>query len=225
MPSTLRLSSLLVAVVFLTLSVGAWAGERIGIYTGSFDPPHVGHRSVVKSMKERFQLDRVYVVADRLVDYKPEMQSLQDREAMVRLLFEDDSSVNLLTPKMERHLGRGELWDVYRVVKEANPDAELFGLMGTDTFAWYSSVPASNRVHGVTLLVARRASDVDHFVPATLDGDPVKEVGLENSSVSSTKIRKAIREGRAPADLPRAVYRYIVEHGLFFREGCSDLLQ
>ncbi|MFO1428628.1 MAG: metallophosphoesterase [Candidatus Competibacteraceae bacterium] len=81
---------------------------RIGVYIGSFDPVHNGHQAVVERMRAQYRLDLIYVVPDRVTDYK-HMAAIRHREQMVAGQFQHRAWVKLLTPAMQATLGQGEM--------------------------------------------------------------------------------------------------------------------
>lgn len=186
---------------------------KIGVYTGSFDPPHAGHQAIIEGMKKRFGLDVVYVVPDKVVEYKPGMQSLADRNKMVAAMLKDNPSIKILTPEMQAALGKGQMWDVVNSIKAGNPGAKLYNIMGTDTYQWYSQLPQEHRPSDVTILVNNRDPKV--VVPEQLDAAQVYTVDLKDQGFSSTKVRAELKAGQVPEELPSGVMDYIRSKNLY----------
>lgn len=183
---------------------------RVGVYTGSFDPPHRGHQKIVEEMKTRYSLDRVYVVPDKMTAYKPGMQSIADREAMVKLMFKNTPGVQILSGEQT---GSGQLWDVLKAAQKENPGAKVFGMMGTDTFQWLEKEPKEHHVKGVSYLVNNRDPKV--LLPSTLNDGSVIRVDLADEGISSTSIRNSILKGEKPNELSAAVYDYIKQKKMY----------
>src|SRR5215468_8846275 len=68
------------------------ATRRLGLFGGSFDPPHEGHLHVARAARGRFGLDRVVFVPAAEPPHKPgrELAPGADRMAMLRLLLEGE---------------------------------------------------------------------------------------------------------------------------------------
>jgi nicotinic acid mononucleotide adenylyltransferase len=196
----------------VTLDVQATEPATVGVFAASFDPPHAGHKAIVDRMKAQFNLDRVYVATDHATGYK-NMQSLEHRNAMVKLLFAGDPSVHTLSPEMEARLGEGEMWDVVRTVTEQHPASRVFNMMGTDTFLWLRQQPEFARNQGVDLLINARDETVE--LPAEVDGRSVGVIRGVDGGYSSTQVRNAIAKGEASPALPSQVNEYIQRHGLY----------
>ncbi len=187
--------------------------KRIGFYAGSFNPPHRGHKAVLDRLAAEHQLDVVYVVPDKVTAYKPGMETLDHRKAMIQALFGDDPRIQVLSPEMEQQLGRGELWDLARVVRGQHPGGELFNIMGSDTFEWYRGLSPEHRSGQMTLVVNDRGDGVEF--PDTLDGQAVQPVRNLDQGQSSTQVRQELGEGKQPNDIPKSVWDYIQENKLY----------
>jgi len=186
---------------------------KIGIFTGSFDPPHSGHKNIVDGMKKQFGLDVVYVVPDKTTAYKPGMQSYVHRKKMVQALFSNDPGIKVLSQGQEKALGAGELWDVTRVVKSENPSAKLYTVMGTDTLEWYRKLPAGKRDRNITILLNRR--DRGAPVPSAVGGQKIIGVDLNDQGISSTQVRNELKSGVESKSLNPEVNQYIKKNGLY----------
>jgi len=190
--------------------------HRVGVYAGSFDPPHLGHRDLVERMRTEFDLDLVYVVPDRVTRYK-DLQPLTHRVRMLELLFESVMGVRVPPPDLEAQLGEGEMWDVLQAVQRYHPGAQVFNIVGSDTLRWLAGLPPSNRPAGVTLLVNDRHDGTP--LPASLDNQQVLTIDDLDRGLSSTQIRGELAEQRQPTALPIQVFDYIRRWKLYGTQG------
>ena len=117
---------------------------KIGIYGGTFDPPHLGHMEAARSAMEQLGLDRLLIIPDREPPHKSmaeESASPEQRLEMARLMADG------LGPRAEasdlelRREGKSYTADTVEVLHELYPEDELWLLMGTDMFLtlqnWY----------------------------------------------------------------------------------------
>lgn len=117
---------------------------KIGIYGGTFDPPHLGHMEAARAAMEQLGLDRLLIVPDREPPHKGLEEgaaSPEQRLAMAALMADG------LGPRAEasdlelRREGKSYTADTVEALHEAYPDDELWLLMGTDMFLtvqnWY----------------------------------------------------------------------------------------
>lgn len=199
----------------------ATAPRRVGVFLGSFNPPHIGHRRTVERMKAEHGLDAVYVVPDRSTAYK-KLEDIALREEMVKALFEAPltdgkgvDGIRFLTDDMLRASSSGEMWDVLKAVNDAHPGAEVFNILGSDTLRWWATLPDDVRARsgGVTFLVNDRHDGEP--LPAAIDGRSIHLVNDLDTGTSSTKVRQAIAGGRRPEELPSGVWDLIQAKKLY----------
>jgi len=118
---------------------------RIGLFGGSFDPPHRGHIALARLAMERLGLDRVLLAPVGLQPLKRDrpQTSFEDRFAMTRRAIEGESGLEISLVDAPRDDGRPNYTiDAVRALRKtlASGD-ELFCLMGADSFLnigkWY----------------------------------------------------------------------------------------
>lgn len=197
--------------------------QTIGIFGGTFDPPHLGHLILAAEACAQLGLDRVLWV---LTPDPPHKQGrpitpLKHRLAMVRLALADAPEFELSTVDMDRQ-GPHFALDTVRIISNQNPGAKLVYLMGGDSLRdlplWHR--PADFVEACYFIGVMRRPGDaIDlssletkfpgltakvHFVEAPL---------LE---IAAHEIRARVAAGHPfRYFLPQAVYAYILEHNLY----------
>lgn len=187
--------------------------QKIGILFGTFDPPHIGHKSLALAMKEKFGLDVVYFIPRDKEDYKPNKQSITVRNKLVELMLEDTPSLKLISPSVAAGVKRLRSEEAFLVLRQAFPENQVSLILGDDTLMSLST----NQVRipeGFQLLVARRSGNEHMELPSTLDGKPVHILKVMQES-SSTSIRRILNEGGVPDMLSPNVYGYIKKHKLY----------
>lgn len=192
--------------------------QRVALFAGSFDPPHLGHRELVLRMRDRFGLDLVYVVPDACQRYK-RMQSLEHRAAMTRLLFKGDEHVRVLQAEADDRFVGGELWELLAGVRKIHPGALVFVMLGSDALRWYAGLPPGVRPLGVEILVNDRHDGPP--LPSLVDGLPVHAISDLDRGLSATAIRQALRAGRPAPGLSPKVADYIRIHELYASEAAD----
>jgi len=193
--------------------------NRIGLFTGSFDPPHLSHKAVVTRILHQVPMDRVYVFPDFRTDYKPNKVPVRHRQEMLKLLFADIPEVTLLPDEILAQTPNGAMWDISRILHGEFPESRLFLMMGSDTFDFYRTLPLADRPAYATVLVNLRPQFPSQL-PAVLDQQDVIGLQLGDSGVSSSVIRRQLQAGDATPDLPPEVATYIRKHGLY---GCAPV--
>lgn len=185
---------------------------RIGIFGGTFDPPHLGHWLAAVDAAEALALDEVVWVPAAQQPLKAGASSADaaHRLAMARLMVQGDKRFRVDAVELERG-GLSFTVDTLRAYRERHPDAALFLLLGTDAAAslpkWRE--PEVIRVLAEIVVLTRGGESVD--LPAGVRALPTRRVDL-----SATEIRERVAAGRSIRGfVPDAVAAYIAAHGLY----------
>lgn len=120
---------------------------RVGLFGGSFDPPHYGHVALARLARERLELDRILVAPVASQPLKPELAptNFADRVAMARLAFANEPGLEISLVDAPRPDGRSNytLDTVRELRRSLGPQDALFCIMGADSFLtlgkWYRS--------------------------------------------------------------------------------------
>ncbi len=110
----------------------AGPGMRIGLFGGSFNPPHEGHRLVALQCLKRLRLDRVWVLVspgNPLKDHA-NLAPLADRLAMTRKVMNDP---RLDVTDFEAAHGFAYTYETVRYLTEAHPQTRFVWIMGADS--------------------------------------------------------------------------------------------
>ena len=200
--------------------------ERIGIFGGTFDPPHLGHLILSCEIYSQLKLDRLLWVLTPDPPHKQdrEITPLAHRQRMVELAIEDNNSFQLSLVEAERE-GPHYSVDTVNIIKERNPDADVVFLMGGDSLQdlpkWHRPndfVEACNEIG-----VMRRPDDVVDVesVYNAVAGlrSKLRFVNAPLLEIASRQIRQRISEKRpCRYYLPKAVYQYILKEKLYVRK-------
>jgi nicotinate-nucleotide adenylyltransferase len=185
---------------------------RLGIFGGSFDPPHVGHLLVVADALDALKLDRVVFVPARVQPLKAgaPVTDARHRIAMVRLLVGDDRRFAVDSIEIDRE-GLSYTVDTLAAFAERHPQSERFFLVGTDVLASFGQWREPDRVLRLATVAVMARSWERSPLP-----DGAIRVETRRVDVSSTEIRERVRSGRTIRGfVPEAVETYIVSQGLY----------
>jgi nicotinate-nucleotide adenylyltransferase len=183
---------------------------RVGIFGGSFNPPHAAHVLAVAYVLACSELDRVVVVPAFQHPFAKSLASFEDRLEMCRRAFEPYSRGRVEISAVEEELG-GESRTVRTLehLHAMNPDWQMRLIVGADIVhemdRWWS--PERVRELAPPIVLGRIG-----VAPA---------MGHENAprvlpEVSSTAIRAALSAGESlNAMVPRTVLDWIGERGLY----------
>lgn len=197
--------------------------ERIGLMGGSFDPPHVGHKTIAAHYLKYSPIDALWVlpVASHPFDDKKLLTSFKDRVAMLELLFYKQNKLKIVPTEQQLPYPNYTI-NTLRYLKQKYPTIDFSLCIGADNLASFHKWHAWEQIlELVTLIVAPRPgqSVINNRI------DPEKLIYLaevESVNYSSTEIRNEIYRSskldKGTLDrigLPQEVYNYIVNKRLF----------
>lgn len=201
---------------------------RIGLFGGTFDPPHVGHILAASDAFEALRLDALHFIpaAQQPLKQGRHSATAADRLAMVHLLASEDERFCVDAIEIER-AGLSYTVDTLEVFAARSPEDERYLLIGADVVDTFAQWRAPQRIAELaTLAVLRRETSGKTVERAALVGALRAITGGAGSTavvldsrrvdVSSTEIRERVRNGRSlHGFVPDAVARYITERGLY----------
>jgi nicotinate-nucleotide adenylyltransferase len=171
-------------------------GERLGIFGGTFDPPHVGHLVVAVNARYALGLDRLLLVVAHdpwQKTHSRPVSSASDRLAMVQAAVADVEGLEASALEIERG-GISYSADTLAHLRDEDPSRDLFLVVGSDAAA---GLPTWDRVEEVrklaTIVVAARPGAEEGNPPA---GWSWKRIETPRLEVSSTDLRARIADGR-----------------------------
>ncbi|MBI5169093.1 MAG: nicotinate-nucleotide adenylyltransferase [Candidatus Eisenbacteria bacterium] len=196
----------------------ATAPRRLGIFGGTFDPPHTGHLALAECAREQLGLDRVLFVPAARPPHKrgAKRSSAAHRVAMTRAAVRGNPAFAVSTIETRR---RGPSWtvDTVRALAAEHAGEELWLLMGADSYAAFGTwrEPAEIARHA-RLAVALRPGTRAPKRPRGVARDRVTFLENPELEISSSAVRERARAGRSVRYLvPDAVARHIARHGLY----------
>lgn len=189
----------------------------VGLFGGSFNPPHVAHLAVAEAAREQAGLGRVLWVPAATSPFKQgeAMPAPEHRLAMARLAVAGNAAFEVSEIEVAR-AGVSYTVETVRALQEAHPEADFRLVVGGDSLAgfagWHRAEEIARRVR---LLVYRRPGWEAGALPPYLAGR-VAFIEAPPIDLSSTAVRAHLRAGRSARYLvPDAVLAYIGEHGLY----------
>lgn len=197
---------------------------RIGIYGGTFSPPHNGHLAAARAFMEQMWLDILYVIPDALPPHKEmaDPVSAADRLEMCRLAFGGIEGVYVSDMEIRRG---GKSYTVDTLRELAREDRRLFLLCGTDMVLTLDEWREPEEIFRLCYPVyIRREADpsLDGLLVRKIAeyhekyGKVVRRIVTEPLAVSSSDIRKKLRAGESVGELiPPAVEEYIRDKHLY----------
>ena len=197
---------------------------KIGIYGGTFNPPHTGHLHAAKQAVQILGLDKLLLIPDRIAPHKeiPAGSPVpQQRLEMLRIAAAGEPKMEVSDIELKRE-GASYSYLTVEALREIYPDAELYLLMGTDMFLSFDTWMNPERItRNATLAVMYRGEKGERAAIEAqkkrfeAEGAKIELVENQVLSISSTQLRRLIAFRCAGEFLPAGVEDYIRENGLY----------
>ena len=202
----------------------------IGILGGTFNPPHIAHLICAQEALAQLGLDRVVFMPVGVPPHKeaPDDPGGEHRVEMCRLATAKDERLAVSRLEVDRG-GRSYTVDTLRAIHDSGPGDDLTFIVGGD-MAY--SLPTWREPEAVlemaTMAVAERSgtrrADIEQRLGELGGGERVRFFEMPRVDVSSSDIRRRVREGRPIRYLvPDEVVNYIGAEGLYRAEVESSL--
>ncbi|MBQ1410442.1 MAG: nicotinate (nicotinamide) nucleotide adenylyltransferase [Oscillospiraceae bacterium] len=202
---------------------------RIGVYGGSFNPPHTGHVLAASELIKNLQLDRLLIVPAADPPHKTlpvGSPTPEERVALCRAAFAEVQGAEICDLEIRRE-GKSYTVETLETLREQFPEDALILIMGTDMFLSFASWRAPERIASLASLAVMHRDDKEDSWKAVCQeaerlrqqmGARVIEVENRFEAVSSTAVRRLLAF-HAPDYLPPAVLELIQQNGWYLTDA------
>jgi nicotinate-nucleotide adenylyltransferase len=189
--------------------------KRIGIFGGTFDPPHKGHIAIAEQAKRQLGLDCVWFIPAYIPPHKHQHSptSAQHRLKMIKLAVSGRKIFKISAIELKRR-GISYTIDTLKVFKQQFPEAELVLIIGADNLSQFNAWKSPRTILQLaSLAVYKRKGFNPSLKDSAIDFVILKGRMLR---VSSTEIRNRIEKGLPiRALVPNPIVLYIKRHLLY----------
>lgn len=200
--------------------------DRLGVYGGTFDPVHLGHLAVARSVREAYDLSRILFIPARQSPLRdPPRASAPNRLAMVRRAIEGMPGFEASAIDIERP-GPSYMVDTLHELAVRHPGAEVFLVLGADALGELPAWREADRILAAAQIIAvPRPGHTAEIPPEVLALHPgahrrIHRHRMPPVDIAASRIRASRAEGRAiDAWVPPAVAEYIVARRLYSSGG------
>lgn len=202
---------------------------KIGIYGGTFNPPHLGHMAAARNVAEALELDQLILIPDRTPPHKklPEGTATAEQRLEMTQIMADrlsGGSFKVCASDIElKRTGKSFSSDTLTELRELYPEDELWLFMGTDMFMtlhqWHcpeiicekAGIAAFGRESGDTETFGAQQAFLEKEYNAKIQTFTLPDL----VAVSSTQLRDALLQGGGQDLLDQGIYGYILRHRLY----------
>ena len=202
---------------------------KIGIYGGTFNPPHLGHMEAARTAIQVLGLDKLILIPAAIPPHKQlpeETPEAKHRVAMTEIMadaLQMPKVVEVSRMELERE-GKSFTSDTLAILKEKYPNDELWLLMGTDMFLTLQYWHEPERICQMAGICAFGRTEQDGeevFAPQRKFLQETYHAAITTITlpglvdISSTQLRELLEKGEGHKYLLPAVHGYILMNGLY----------
>lgn len=195
---------------------------KLGLFGGTFDPPHLGHLILAEAARDQLSLDKVLWVVAGQSPLKQDraISPAEIRAEMVEAAIAGNPAFALSRIDLDRPAPHYTL-DTLKLLGREFPNAELYFLMGEDSLADLPRWRSPDEIVGLCWLAVSRRPGTDFSLSAVESAAPgasarIRWIQSPQIEIASSDIRRRIGEGRTVRYLlPPGVHEIIVREGLY----------
>lgn len=197
---------------------------KIGIYGGTFDPPHLGHMEAARAAVNILGLDKLILIPAKQPPHKQLSSAAatpEQRLEMTALMADGLLMPGVETSDLElRRQGKSYTSDTLRQIKEHYPKDELWLLVGTDMFLTLQNWHEAEQIMQLAGIAAFARTEASNGEMLDIQGKYLSETyGAKICIVQLPKIREIsstqVRQQKTGEGLWSPVWGYILRHGLY----------
>lgn len=195
---------------------------KIGIFGGSFNPPHKMHKKIALDLIKNNYVDKIiFVPTGNKYKYKTNLLSDEIRFKMLTLMCADNKNLEVSDYELKDEVVY--TYETLDYFKNKYKDDDIYFICGTDNLSYIDKwkngldVLANNK-----LLVVKRSTDNinDLLVKFKDYKDNIIVTNILENEISSTKVRRKIKRGNInniESYVEKEVFNYIVDNKLYLK--------
>jgi nicotinate-nucleotide adenylyltransferase len=198
---------------------------KVGIFGGTFDPPHLGHLIVAQDAALALELDRILFIPAAHPPHKQQLVVTPPaiRLHMLALAVEGNAGFGIERLELDRE-GASYTVDTLRQLRQRDPAVEWVLLIGADQYSEFGAWREPEQIRGLArvAVLTRAGSEVAsraHGEDTARTGSDI-QVEVTRVDISSTRVRARVAAGLPIRYLvPDQVEEFILEQRLYSRNG------
>ncbi len=202
--------------------------SALGIYGGTFSPPHDGHLNAINAFLSEVELDKLLIMPAKLPPHKiiDPHDKPEHRLAMTKLMLCDHPEYNSKLSVCDWEINQSEKSYTVYTLRHFKEHAEnLFFLMGTDMLLslheWYMPEEICRLCSIVFMRREQSEAEIDKRIEDQIEflkaeyGAKIIELSSRVLPLDSTSVRASLARGEFPEGIRPAVYDYIKQNRLY----------
>ena len=197
----------------------------LGVYGGTFSPPHLGHLNAAKAFVQAVQPEKMLIIPSYIPPHK-EVEtpvSCEERVEMCRLAFGELPNVEINEMEINRG-GKSYTVDTLRCLADAYPEYQIAFLIGTDMMLTLDQWYQPEEIFSLCDMYCVRRENISDLDAQILEknaeylarfGKKVTFIDAPVLEISSSEVREALAHGSQKKWLAPEVEAFIRERGLY----------
>ena len=178
---------------------------KLGIYIGSFNPPHKGHIYVVNYLLDNNVVDKVLIVPTANYWDKQNLPDIKHRINMLKFYEKDNIKID------DVNNGYAYTYELMRKLSEEYPSDNLYLIIGADNIINFDKWKNYQELLKYNIIVMKRDNvDINKYINKYHGNFTIID-DYEPFNISSTQIRNNVSDKY----LDKEVINYIKEHNLY----------
>lgn len=163
---------------------------KIGIYGGSFDPSHKGHRNVAEFVIKELSLDKLLIVPIGIASHgKDILTSADDRVKMCELTFGDIEKVEISTVEIDMKGFSYTFKTLEVLIEKYGKEHEYFEIIGEDSATYFDKWREYQKILELSTVVVLKRKGYEN----TINSPKIMTLDNPYFDVSSTEIKRRIK--------------------------------
>jgi len=190
---------------------------KIGIYGGTFNPPHVGHLITAESVREALALDRIIFIPSYISPHKQEgeEQSSHHRFTMTKMAIASNNRFDISRKEIEKG-DTSYTIDTLKHLRKIYDNGSMYLIIGMDNYITFHLWKEPKQILEQSTVVVMNRPNYPQRINEIIGTTNVIFVDVPDIDVSSSNIRQRIKAGKSVKYLvPDEVERYIIDNGLY----------
>ncbi|MEK4564484.1 nicotinate-nucleotide adenylyltransferase [Alkalihalobacillus sp. FSL R5-0424] len=190
------------------------SGKKIGLFGGTFDPPHFGHMLIAQEALHECKLDEIWFIPVSTPPHKErDVTPGDERLEMLVRAIEEEPKFFVSDAELKRS-GRSYTVDTVKYFAETYPSHEFYFIIGGDMIESLGEWKDIETILNLVTFIGVDRGGKAH--PSPRYKDQIQHLDLIQVDFSSTKIRERVQEAKPIRYMvPDKVHSYIQEGGLY----------
>ena len=181
---------------------------KIGVYVGSFNPPHKGHKKIANHLVKNKYVDKVLIIPTSNYWNKTNLVNLEHRLNMLNFFKTDNIIINDTLNNIEY---------TYQILRELKKDGNEYSLiLGADNIIDFHKWNYYEELLELELLIINRDNiNVKEYLDKLNKKDKYKIIDIKNIDISSTYIRNKLNNKTITKYIDKEILEYIKKENLY----------